>query len=73
MEGSDLFSSMIPMAIILALFIVPIWVMLGRTGKSRLWVLLTFVPFGAFIVLWVLAFSRWPAADPLDARLGPST
>ncbi len=32
-----------------------------RTGHSRWWVLLCFVPWLGLLALWLLAFTRWPA------------
>lgn len=41
--------------------VIPIWVLHRRVGKSGFWTLLFFIPLaGTLIVLWFLAFSRWP-------------
>jgi hypothetical protein len=34
-----------------------------RAGFSRWWVLLALVPLVNVLVLWVFAYSRWPALD----------
>lgn len=34
---------------------------IGRTGHSRLWVLIFFIPIINVVALWVLAFVHWPA------------
>ena len=33
---------------------------LKRTGFSRAWVLLLFVPIVNIVFLWIFAFKRWP-------------
>jgi hypothetical protein len=44
-------------------FVIPVQQIIHRTGHSRWWSLLMYVPFVNFIGLWVLAFVRWPAVD----------
>ena len=44
-------------------FIIPIQQILHRTGHSRWWCLLMFVPLVNWIGLWVFAYVRWPAVD----------
>jgi hypothetical protein len=39
---------------------VPIMQILKRTGFSRAWVLVMFIPIVALIFLWIFAFKRWP-------------
>ena len=53
----------------LFLTVVPIWVLISRTGKSKLWIVLVFVPFGFIVLLWVLAFAPWPAEGPAAGPL----
>ena len=36
---------------------------LARTGYSRWWTLLNFIPLVNIVALWVLAYRRWPAVD----------
>jgi hypothetical protein len=53
------------MAIVMPLLIiilvgVPIANVLHRTGRSRWWTILAFVPLVNLISLWVFAFTRWP-------------
>jgi predicted PurR-regulated permease PerM len=50
-------------SIVLATFLIPIQEILHRTGHSRWWCLLMFVPLVNWIGLWVLAYVRWPAVD----------
>lgn len=45
---------------LLALMIVPAWRILQRAGFSGAWSLLMLVPLVGFVVLWVLAFVKWP-------------
>ncbi len=42
------------------LVVIPFWMILPRAGLSSFWALLSFVPFGAVVLLWVLALKRWP-------------
>jgi hypothetical protein len=39
---------------------VPVMQILKRTGFSRAWVLVLFVPLVNLIFLWIYAFTRWP-------------
>lgn len=44
--------------------IVPVWRMFRRAGLAPAWSLLMFLPMiGIPIVVWTLAFSKWPAAN----------
>jgi hypothetical protein len=43
--------------------LIPLQQIVSRTGYSRWWVLLIFVPLGNLVGLWLLAFCRWPAVD----------
>lgn len=49
--------------LIVLTFLIPIQQILHRTGHSRWWSLLMFVPLVNWIGLWVLAYVRWPAMD----------
>ncbi len=50
----------IPILVLFAISVVPAIRLLRRTGKSRWWaILLIFPVFGAIILLWLLAFTRW--------------
>ena len=51
-------------AIIVAiLLIVPLWFLLPRAGIPAPVALVAFIPLGAVILLWVMAFKRWPDED----------
>jgi len=43
--------------------LIPVQQIIHRTGYSRWWCLLCFVPLANWIGLWLLAFVRWPAVD----------
>lgn len=45
---------------LLALFIVPVWRILKRAGFNGAWALLMFVPVANFMLLWCVAFLKWP-------------
>ncbi len=49
-----------------ALMVVPFWRLLPRAGIAAPWALVSVVPLGALVLLWVLAFRRWPG----DAVMG---
>ena len=50
---------------------VPLFFVLKRTGKSRWWLLLAILPIvGGTVLLWIVAFSKWPAVQTQDARGG---
>ena len=52
--------------IALLLWVIPIWRVLKRTGNVPALALLGFVPIlGPLIVLFVLAYGRWPRFEPL--------
>lgn len=40
---------------------VPIMQIIHKAGYSRAWVLLLLVPLVNLVMLWIFAFSRWPA------------
>jgi hypothetical protein len=50
-----------------ALVVVPFWRLLPRVGIPG-WVgLFAIIPLVALVLLWIMAFKRWPG-DPEDAR-----
>jgi len=62
-----------PVVFLLLLFIVgiPIAQVLHKSGRSRWWVILAFVPLVNLIALWVFAFSRWPSLDRASPGVSP--
>ncbi len=57
------FTHLVGMAIIIALFLVPVGRILGRAGFSPWWCILAIIPGVGLIGLWVFAFVPWPALD----------
>ena len=53
------FKKKLPFIILGILTLIPTVVLLRRTGLSRAWVLLSFLPLGMLIVLWLVAFKSW--------------
>jgi uncharacterized membrane protein YhaH (DUF805 family) len=51
------------LGLVLAIVVVPVWRILGRTGHSGWWCLLMFIPLVNIVGLWVFAFVSWPARD----------
>ena len=43
-----------------ALLVVPFWMLLPRAGLAPQWALVAVIPLGAIVLLWILAFRRWP-------------
>ncbi len=43
------------------LFIVPLWRIFKRVGFKPVLALLALVPGGIMVLLWVIAFAKWPA------------
>lgn len=46
--------------ILAVLIVVPFWRILPRAGIAAPWALVAVIPLGAVILLWMLAFRRWP-------------
>lgn len=46
-----------------ALFAYPVWRIFSKTGKSGYFALFLLIPIGFIIILYVLAFSKWPLID----------
>lgn len=43
------------------LFVPPIWRIVSKAGYSGAWSLFAMVPLLNLVMLWLFAFSRWPA------------
>ena len=54
------FAHILILAVVLAIYIVPIVMILRKAGYSGWWVLILFVPLVNIIMLWVFAFANWP-------------
>jgi hypothetical protein len=58
MEGSEIITWAITSAI---LIVVPFWRLYKRTGFKPAFSLIALVPGGILVLLWVVAFAKWPA------------
>jgi len=55
-------SQLLPIIVFTVLLIIPTIRVVARTGKSRWWALFLLLPvFGIIPLMWILAYSRWPA------------
>lgn len=55
----------IPILFWTILLFVPLFALLRKTGQSFWWLLLLLLPIlGGIILLWIIAFARWPNAIP---------
>jgi hypothetical protein len=54
---------LLPLILISLLFLPPVARILRRTGHSRWWCLIAWIPLVNFIGLWILAYAPWPAVD----------
>ena len=43
--------------------VIPLWRILPRAGIAAPWALAAALPLGVLVLLWVLAFRRWPQDD----------
>jgi hypothetical protein len=49
--------------VMVAIFAVPMWKIVTRTGNPGIATLLFFIPLVNIVALWWLAYGRWPALD----------
>jgi hypothetical protein len=54
----------IPYLILVVLTAIPGYVLFKRIGFSPAWTLLSIVPLGMLIILWIVAYRRWPNSRP---------
>lgn len=52
--------------IYLVVIFIPIAKILRKSGYSRTWGILAFIPIVNLIALWVFAFAKWPALRKND-------
>ncbi len=45
---------------VLAAIIIPFWRILPRAGIPAPVALVSIIPLGAIVLLWIMAFKRWP-------------
>lgn len=55
--------SILPYILIVALTAIPSWKLLGRVGLAPAWTLLCLLPLGFIIVMWMVAYRKWPIAE----------
>ncbi len=55
--------ALVTILIIAVLTVVPFWRILPRAGLPSWVALFSIVPVGALVLLWVMAFRRWPGDD----------
>jgi hypothetical protein len=55
------------MALLIAIWIVPLWRILARTGHHPALSLVSIVPLFGLILLWWLAFTEWPSCPTAKA------
>ena len=53
--------------VVAVLMVVPFWRILPRAGIASPWALVAMIPLGALVLLWILAFRRWPS-DKIHER-----
>jgi len=58
--GMFTFWHLLILLIVLAAMIIPFWKILPRAGIPAPLALVSIIPFGALVLLWVLAFKQWP-------------
>lgn len=55
--------------VVTVLQVIPLWRILPRAGIASPWALAAALPGGTILLLWVLAYKRWPT-DALPGRFG---
>lgn len=53
-------------AIVEACWIVPLWKLFKRLGFQGEWALFVLFPPAALLLLWLVAFRRWPIPDAFE-------
>jgi hypothetical protein len=54
----------LPYLLLVILTAIPAWVLFRRIGMSPAWTLLSLVPLGMIVILWIVAYRRWPNGEP---------
>ncbi len=54
----------------LVMFVIPLWKVFGKAGFRRGWSLLGLILPGGILLLYVVAFARWP--QPMGAGVEPN-
>ena len=63
MDDTHTFVGLVFVIIVLAITVIPFFRIFQRTGRSGWWALLMVIPLINLVVLWIIAFARWPAVD----------
>ncbi len=58
--GGSGIGGLLVLLLVIALQVIPFWRILPRAGISSWVALIAVIPLGALILLWVMAFKRWP-------------
>lgn len=62
-------SEIVPWLIAAAIFVVvPFWRIFARAGFKPVFALLALIPGGILILLWVIAFAKWPAYPKTEEK-----
>lgn len=66
-------SEIIPWVISFAIFfVVPFWKLFKRTGFKPVFSIIALIPGGVLLLLWVVAFAKWPAFAEKKKDSSPS-
>jgi uncharacterized membrane protein YhaH (DUF805 family) len=63
--GPDSFATLLVCLIMIAIVVVPFVRIFQKAGRTGWWAVLILIPIVNIIVLWIFAFSQWPALDRL--------
>jgi len=67
--ASPLSDFLVPSMVMGLLVIIPALRLLKRVGMSWTWALLSFIPVGLIVMVWVVAFASWKPADQRVAKV----
>ena len=68
MEGSEIIPWVISFAVF---FVAPFWKLFKRTGFKPVFSLIALIPGGVLVLLWVVAFAKWPVFAEKTKYSGP--
>lgn len=60
--GSMSIWHLIILLVVIVIYIPPLWRIASKAGYSGAWSILMLVPLLNLVLIWVFAFSSWPAA-----------
>lgn len=63
MESFSIWHWIVVLLLVILLYGFPMAMIIGRTGRSRWWILAFFIPVVNVAALWTLALVRWPATS----------